>query len=457
MLNASTFDDTIVAVGTPPGAGGIGIVRLSGPDALAILRSLFRPSRTSPDAAPRRLCHGHIAEPEGGEVVDEVLATFMPAPYTYTRQNVVEINAHGGPVVLRRIVGLCLRQGARPAGPGEFTLRAFVNGRIDLTQAEAVRDVVSARTLLAARQAIAQLDGALGARVGRSRDRLLRCLAAVEASIDFEEVEGLPALEPELQAAIRELEELAKTAKTGIVRREGLRVAIVGRPNVGKSSLLNALLRADRAIVTDVPGTTRDTVEEAADVGGLTVVFVDTAGLDASATQDPAERLGRERSRRALASAQMVLLVLDASVPLEPADQEIAALASEAPAAVVVWNKVDLGDLGQPTPLSGRPEVHVSALTGLGLETLEQVILEQALEPGSAQEGPALSSERQRQAAIRALEAARAALAGVESGFGLDAVAEDLRAACHALGEITGETADEDVLARIFATFCVGK
>lgn len=456
-MRTSIFDDTIVAVGTPPGAGGIGIVRMSGPDALTILRSLFRPSTASPDVAPRRLCHGHIAEPGGGEVVDEVLATFMPAPHTYTRQHVVEINAHGGPLVLRRIVELCLQQGARPATPGEFTLRAFLNGRIDLAQAEAVRDLVSARTSLAARQAIAQLDGALSARVGRPRDRLLGCLAAVEAWIDFDEVEESPALGPELEAAVGELEELVRSAKAGIVRREGLRVAIVGRPNVGKSSLLNALLRADRAIVTDVPGTTRDTVEEAADVGGLTVVFVDTAGLDAGETEDPAERLGRERSRRALASAQMVLLVLDASVPLEPADREIAELTAGAPAAVVVWNKVDLGDLGQSAPLSGRPEVRISALTGLGLEALEQVILEQALGPGSAQEGPALNSERQRQAAMRALEAARDALTGVKSGLGLDAVAEDLRASCRALGEITGETVEEDVLARIFATFCVGK
>lgn len=456
MANVSGYDDTIAAVGTPPGPGGIGIVRLSGPKAADILRALFRPSRTPPERAPRRLCHGHIVDPKSEQVVDEVLATLMPAPHTYTRQDVVEINAHGGPFVVRRVLELCLELGARPADPGEFTLRAFVNGRIDLTQAEAVRDLVSARTSLAARQAIAQLDGALSTRVGALRDRLAAALAAVEAWIDFDDLDE-PDLEPILQEAISGLDDLVQSAHSGIVRREGIRVAIVGRPNVGKSSLLNALLRADRAIVTDVPGTTRDTVEEAADLAGITAVFVDTAGLRQGGTEDPVEALGQERSRRALESAQVALLVLDASRPLEPADREIAAMASHAPSAVVVWNKVDLADLGQANPLAGHAEVRVSALTGQGLDALERVVVVEALGSQAGQDGGALSSARQQRAASRALEAARAALAGIHRGLGLDAVAEDLRHACSALGEITGETVEGDLLARIFATFCVGK
>jgi tRNA modification GTPase len=451
-----SYDDTIVAVSTPPGAGGIGIVRMSGPEALRILRSLFRPSSTGPEQAPRCLCHGRLVDRADGTVVDEVLATFMPAPHTYTRQDVVEINTHGGPLVVRRTLELCLELGARLAEPGEFTLRAFLNGRIDLAQAEAVRDLVAARTSLAARQAVAQLDGLLSSRVRTVRERLQSCLAALEAWLDFDEGEE-PGLEPALQASNAEIEALVRSADAGIMRREGLRAAIVGRPNVGKSSLLNALLRSDRAIVTDVPGTTRDTVEEAADLGGLTVVFVDTAGLDQEETPDPVERLGRERSRRALESAHMVLLVLDASRPLEPADYEIARLAAQAPAAVVVWNKVDLNGPAQAAPLTGYPEVRVSALTGTGLDRLERVVVEQALGPDLAGQEAVLSSARQKMAAVRALEAARSALAGWQQGLGLDAVAEDIRVACRALGEITGETVEGDLLERIFATFCVGK
>lgn len=450
-----SLDDTIVAIGTPEGRGGIGIVRLSGPAALAVAQRLFRPSARLA-RRPRALCYGRVVDPAGGEDVDEVLAAYLPAPHTYTRQDVVEIDAHGGPYVLRRILGLCLREGARAAGAGEFTLRAFANGRIDLTQAEAVRDLVAAGSSAAARQAVAQLDGRLGSRVRQARAALLRALAEVEVGIDFDE-EDAPArdLGPLLQPVAAELADLLAGAASGIVRREGLHVAIIGRPNVGKSSLMNALLRAERAIVTPVPGTTRDTVEESASIGGVALVFVDTAGL-ALASTDPVERLGMARTEQAAQRADMALLVLDASAPLGDEDTAAARLAQRAPRALAVWNKCDLAMPTEPPPLDGANEVRVSALTGAGLADLEAALLGSVL--GQAGDGAgAITTERQRDAAARALEAVRRAMAAAGSGIPADLVAIDVRAAVDALGEVTGETADEDLLATIFASFCVGK
>ncbi len=448
--------DTIAAIATPLGVGGIGIVRLSGRDSLAILESLFRPVSTSPSAHPRSLCLGHIVDPIARDKVDEVLVSYMPAPHTYTREPVVEINAHGGGLVLRQVLRLCLSQGARQAEPGEFTLRAFINGRIDLTQAEAVRDLVSARTEGAQRQALAQLGGGLGARVHQCHEGLQRALMLAEAAIDLDEAVERDVIEEELAPAIALLEELTASVRRGRLCREGLRVAIVGSPNVGKSSLLNALLRSDRAIVTDIPGTTRDTLEEAVDLGGMAVTFVDTAGLRDDPRDDPVERLGQERSRRALDSADLALLVLDASRPLSAADRAAAAEAERSPLMLTVWNKIDLSPPKESRP-AGPPEVAVSALTGQGLEDLEQLVVELALgAEGDGDEAP-LTSERHAVAAQRALGAALAAREALEEGHPLDLIAQDLRDAGHHLGEITGKTVDRDSLLRLFGTFCVGK
>jgi len=463
-MGAFNLDDTIAAIATPLGEGGIGIVKLSGPRAVDILRSLFSPvtQSTAPlSFPPRQLRWGYIRDPRDGSIVDEVLAVVMPAPHSYTRQDVVEIQSHGGILPVRRILELVLGCGARPAEPGEMTLRAFLNGRIDLAQAEAVRDIVQARTEAALRVAVAQLGGQLSARVRPARAQLLNVLAYLEASIDFIEDEIPPqdVITP-LCAAADALAELLATADRGMIYRYGVRAAIVGRPNVGKSSLLNALLRGDRAIVTPIPGTTRDTLEEAINLQGVPLILVDTAGIRAH-PQDEVERLGVERSRAALRQADLALLVVDGSCPPEAADFEIAALIGEQPALVVV-NKCDL-----PAPaktdmtlsiLPSAPHLRISALTGQGIDELEAAILEKVL-GGQVltSDMPLVSSARHKAAISRAREHVLAAIEGHRKRLSADLVAIDVREAVDILGEITGETATADLLETIFSQFCIGK
>ncbi len=451
-----SLDDTIVAVGTPLGEGGIGIIRMSGPEAPAILRRLVAPTRSG-EWLPWRLRHGRVVEPDTGAPVDEVLAVWMAPPRTYTRQDVAEIHCHGGMVALGRVLDLCLRAGARLAEPGEFTLRAFLNGRLDLAQAEAVLDVVRAKSRAGLRLAMGQLEGKLSARVSAVRGQLVEALAHVEAAIDFPDDEippcDLPAL---LGGAAAELDALLAGAGQGMAYRQGLRTAIVGRPNVGKSSLLNALLRAERAIVAPIPGTTRDTVEESAVIGGMPLVLVDTAGL--TDTADPVERLGVERSRAALDAADLVLWVLDGSQPPTAQDQAIAGLV-EGRAGVLVVNKCDLPRApGHEALAPGWRGVQVSALTGQGLASLEQAVLDTVL-AGRVQAGqePLVSRPRHADALRRAREHVAAAARAHAEGWPDDCIAIDLRAAAAALGEITGETVSEDLVVRIFSSFCVGK
>lgn len=456
-----SLDDTIVAVATPPGEGGIGIVRLSGPDALSILQRLFTARSQSPIRKPQftpgRLTYGYVVDPATGQPVDEVLAVYMPAPRTYTRQDVAEIHGHGGPMPLRRILELTLRHGARLAGPGEFTFRAFVHGRLDLTQAEAVVDVVRARTEAGLRVALDQLDGRLSEATRAARRLLIDVLAHLEASIDFSEDEVPPQpVAPRLDQAAQAIRELLARADQGIILRQGVRVAIVGRPNVGKSSLLNALLRTDRAIVTPVPGTTRDTLEEAVNLGGVAFILIDTAGI---ATSDNiVEQLGIERSREALRRADLVLLVVDGSQELTPADLELAAQVGARPAIVVI-NKLDLPQrLNGAQPLPDAPCVQISALTGKGLDRLEKVLLDRVLGGTLAvPEAPLVTQPRHKAALHHALEHIQAAIRAEANRLTADLIAIDVTAAANALGEITGETASEDVLEAIFSQFCVGK
>lgn len=473
-----SLDDTIAAISTPIGEGGIGIVRLTGPEAAGILRRIFVPAcrqvaagrepaggdwPVPPGGAmaliPHHLHYGHVVEPESGETVDQVLAAFMPAPRTYTRQDVVEINGHGGIVALRRILALCLRRGARPAEPGEFTARAFLNGRLDLAQAEAVVDVVRAKTEKSLQAAVNQLSGRLSESVRAVRHLLVGVMAYLEASIDFVEDE-IPerCISGDLVAAGEKLSRLLVDADQGIIYRQGIRAAIVGRPNVGKSSLLNQLLRASRAIVTDIPGTTRDTLEETLNLQGVPVVLVDTAGISA-ATEDPIERLGIERSRRALAQADLALLVLDASESATGADRAIAALVGDKPAITVV-NKCDLVDDLETTRFAafGEPSVAMSALTGQGLAELEDTIVETVFAgQASASRSPAVTHPRHKEALCQTLEHVRAASAALESGLSADLIAIDIAGAVNTLGEITGQTASEDLLDTIFGNFCIGK
>ena len=463
-----SLDDTIAAISTPIGEGGIGIVRMTGPDAGNVLREVFVAGGQSnaPQLEPRTLHYGHIVDPTVGEVIDEVLAVYLPAPRTYTRQDVAEINGHGGIVALRRILGLCLRQGARLAEPGEFTARAFLNGRLDLAQAEAVLDIVRARTEVSLQAAMGQLAGCLSDRVRSVRARLLDALAYLEASIDFAEDE-IPEQDigADLDQAGSALSHLLAGADRGILYRQGVRAAIVGRPNVGKSSLLNALLRTSRAIVTDIPGTTRDTLEETLNLQGVPVVLVDTAGI-LEKTEDPIERLGIERSRAALAQADLALLVVDVSEPLTGADRAIAALANEKP-TIMVLNKVDLLEAAPGTRhpaqhafglLSNAPCVPVSVLTGQGLETLEEAVVDTVFSGQvRASEAPLVTSPRHKEALQRALDHVNAACMAHGAGQLADLVAIDLAAAVNALGEITGQTAGDELLDNIFSHFCVGK
>jgi tRNA modification GTPase len=463
------LDDTIAAIATAPGAGAIGIVRLSGPEAEPIARRIFRPSgRAKPRWRTHRLYHGHIVDPATGVAADEVLLAYMAAPRTYTRQDMVEISAHGGPVGLREILRLAVAAGARPAERGEMTLRAFLNGRLDLAQAEAVLDAIQARTPAALATAVAQIGGALSEQVSRVRDRVMGVYAALEATIDFAEDE-VPLPEPasmlaDLDAAAAALDQLLATARAGQLQREGVRIAIAGRPNAGKSSLLNALLQSDRAIVTDVPGTTRDVIEESIDLGGIPAVLLDTAGL--TETSDVVEQIGVARSRTALEQADLALCVFDASRPLRP-DDEIAALSRQRAVAgrgvVVALSKSDL-----PAAISSEeargvfhsvPVVHVSALYGTGLDALRAELERQA--KGNAAEAGGgqvmVTSARHRDALERALAALHDARASVVGGLAPDFTCIDLRIALESVGEITGQSVTEDLLTQIFSRFCIGK
>jgi len=453
------YDDTIAAIATPPGAGGIGIVRLSGGQALPVAERLFAPARPG-RWRPFVMRFGRVVD-RAGATLDEALAVYMRAPRSFTGEDVVEISCHGGPLVLRSVLDLALGHGARQAEPGEFTMRAFLSGRIDLSQAEATLDVINARTATGLALAQAQLGGWLAGEVRRAREELLAPLAYLTALIDFPEdhIEAEEALAP-IEAGLAAVERLLASADQGAIYREGARVALVGLPNVGKSSLLNALLRTDRAIVTPIPGTTRDTLEEAANLQGVPVVLVDTAGI--AETDDPVERIGIGRSRAALAQADLALLVLDASRPPEPAEAQIAALIGARP-ALLVWNKIDLLGEGRELPpfdadlpgLAGR--VAVSALSGARMDTLSHAVAA-ALGAGEAPAEPRLvSNPRHRDALARAAAHLRDALDGHARGLPPELLVVDLTAALAALGEITGEGVGDELLAAIFSRFCIGK
>lgn len=456
-------DDTIAAIATAPGEGALGVVRVSGPAAFAVAERVFRPARGGGRWEGFRARYGWAVHPRSGEVLDEVVALAMVGPRSYTGEDVVEFSCHGGPVVLRRVLEAVLAAGARLAEPGEFTRRAFLNGRIDLAQAEAVIDLIRARGEWARRAALAQLGGALSRRLREVREGIVRCLAHVEALLDFPEDEVEAWGEAELRARVEELAAevagLSAGYEAGRLVREGVRVAIVGRPNVGKSSVLNALLGEDRALVTAVPGTTRDVIEEGLVVEGVPLVLADTAGIREAG--DEVERLGIERAREVLRDADVILLVVDAAAGWTEGDEAVAGLV-DPERAVIALNKVDLGRPRVERAVlerlfAGRPVVEVSALEGRGIEELRRLLARAAWSGVAPREGLLVTRARHRDALERCREGLERAGAALREGLPADVVAAELRRAAGAVGEITGETVDEAVLETVFREFCLGK
>jgi tRNA modification GTPase len=477
--NPSMQNDTIAAIATPPGIGGIGVIRVSGADAFAAVRPIFRqPGRQADVLTSHLLTYGQIVDPTTEEILDEVFVAFMYAPRTYTREDVVEIQGHGGPLILQRMLRLVLAQGVRMADPGEFTLRAFLNGRLDLAQAEAVMDLIDAQTEAGQRLAMQQLRGHVSMQVQEARHAMLVVIARIEVSIDFPE-DDVPTpqpheLAPLIAAVQQQVSTLIAGSEQGRLYRQGLRTAIIGRPNVGKSSLLNALLRSERAIVTPVPGTTRDTVEEVANLRGIPLHLIDTAGI--TPTHDPVEEIGVQRSRSAAESADMILLVFDGSENLTAQDsqvsQELRALGFGANSTsgstdtsrpvIIVVNKsdrpqrLDIDEIQALWPQS--PLVTTSTLTGTGLAQLEETIADLVTSGKKLHsESVLITSTRHQEALRRAAAHLHASVASLNQGLPLDFVSIDLRAAFGALGEITGETASDDLLEQIFSEFCIGK
>jgi tRNA modification GTPase len=448
------LDDTIVAIATPPGRGGIGVLRLAGPEARAIAAPLLRLKH---ELAPGRAVFGELIEPDSGEKVDEVVATFFAKPHSYTTDDVVEISTHGAPVVLRHVVELCLGRGARLAEPGEFTLRAFLNGRLDLTQAEAVRDLIESQTLYQAKVAAQQLEGALSRRLQPIKEQLVQLIAVLEAGVDFAEddVSVMPG-EKILDGIARVREPLAKLLASfayGRTVHEGMTLAIVGRPNVGKSSLFNRLVERERAIVTATPGTTRDLVSETVSLGGIPVKLVDTAGIRPAA--DEAESIGVRKSYEALADADLVLVVLDASQPRAVEDDALLR-AAEGRNQIVVANKIDLGprDSGRGTQ---NGFVRTSATTGEGIPQLRDEILKHVGSPGAEIESGFLTNVRHEALVRESLAALAAAAESTRAGVPHEMLLLDLYNALRPLDAITGATTADDILNRIFSQFCIGK
>jgi len=464
--------DTIAAIAAG-GPSAIGVIRVSGPDCFALCGRVFRGKRPFGDLEPRRMALGEFLDAQG-RVVDRGLAVRFPGPGSYTGEDSAELHCHGSPVVLREVLGALFAAGARQAGPGEFTKRAFLGGRMDLTQAEAVVDLIDAETAAAARNAAAQLDGGLRRRLEPVQEALLDVTSRFYAVVDYPDEDIQDAGPEEIASALERAEgaltALLATCKRGRVLKRGVRTAIVGLPNAGKSSLLNALAGYDRAIVTDIPGTTRDTVEESVLCGGTPLRLIDTAGL--RETEDQVEKLGVERSRRAMEEAELILLVKDGAVEVCPENRAYleaeARLLNQVAETGKPWlcieSKCDLTgphafSLGLIRQDANNPAacLCVSSVTGQGLDRLEKAVAA-LFPPGSPEEaGSLLTDQRQEEAASRALAAVRRAREALEGGLTPDAVLTDAEEALDAVGELTGRTAREEIVQRIFSRFCVGK
>ncbi|HJF47071.1 MAG TPA: tRNA uridine-5-carboxymethylaminomethyl(34) synthesis GTPase MnmE [Limosilactobacillus oris] len=462
---ANSENDTIAAISTPVGEGGISIIRISGEDAVVVAKRLYRGSKDLAQVASHTINYGHIVDPDTGAEVDEVMVSVMRAPHTYTCEDVVEINCHGGLLATNRILQLVLSYGARMAEPGEFTKRAFLNGRIDLSQSEAVMDLIRAKTDKSMKVALNQLDGDLSRLIRHLRQDILDVLAQVEVNIDYPEYDAVEEMTTKMlkEKALdiqQRIQALLKTAKQGKVLREGLATAIIGRPNVGKSSLLNTLLHEDKAIVTDVAGTTRDVIEEYVNVDGVPLKLIDTAGI--RDTDDTVEKIGVERSKRALDAADLILLLIDSSAPLTAEDCELLT-ATHGKQRIVILNKTDLPrrvDLDELKKLTdGDALIETSIVKHEGMDQLGQQISKMFFNEGieSSQNNVMVTNARH----IGLLHQANAALSdvlkGINAGMPVDLVQIDMTRCWDLLGEITGDSYQDELLDQLFSQFCLGK
>lgn len=451
--------DTIAAISTPLGEGAIGIVRLSGTDSFAIAQRIFK-GKDLASVASHTLNYGHIVDPDKNEILDEVMVGAMRSPKTFTREDIIEINTHGGIAVTNEILQLVIREGARLAEPGEFTKRAFLNGRVDLTQAEAVMDIIRAKTDKAMNIAVKQLDGSLSDLINNTRQEILNTLAQVEVNIDYPEYDDVEEATTEI---IREktsefealLTNLLKTARRGKILREGISTAIIGRPNVGKSSLLNNLLREEKAIVTDIEGTTRDVIEEYVNINGVPLKLVDTAGI--RETEDIVEQIGVERSKKALKEADLVLLVLNASEPLTDQDRQLLEISQDSN-RIILLNKVDLPE---KIEIDQLPEGHIkiSVLKNQNIDQIEDRINALFFENAGLVEQDAtyLSNARHISLIEKAVESLQAVNEGLALGMPVDLLQVDLTRTWEILGEITGDAAPDELITQLFSQFCLGK
>ena len=445
---------TIVAVSTPRGRGALAVIRLSGPEAIAIARRMSGLEEVD----PRRALLVRLKRPSDNEILDQALLTCFPTPHSLTGEDVVEISCHGSPAIVRNIIDTTLELGAVLAGPGEFTLRALSNGKINLAQAEAIRDLIAAQTDAAVRQASRQLDGELSTALAPFKEKLVEVIVLLESAVEFVE-EDIPAvradeIERELASVAAGIGKLSESYSAGRLLQEGIRVAITGRPNVGKSSLFNSLVERERAIVTDIPGTTRDTLSETIDLEGIPVILTDTAGL--RETTEHIETLGIERTRRAMSDSDLVLVVLDGSIEPGPADRDLLEQTSGA-RRLIVMNKSDLPSFNDAACCRELEAINVSARTGEGLPSLRNAILATLNSKGMDDGSLLITNARHYDllcSAQREIEVARTALRDRHSE---ELVLAPLHNALRLLGQITGETTTEDILSEIFATFCIGK
>lgn len=458
------FEDTIAAISTPIGIGGIGIIRVSGKEAISIVNKIFRAANKKSlyEVDSHTITYGHIVS-QSGKVLDEVLIMLMKGPKTFTREDIIEINCHGGPIPLNAVLMETINAGARLAENGEFTKRAFLNGRIDLAQVEAIMDIIESKTELSLSQAVGQLEGNLSKKIKEYQDILMQIIARIEVSIDYPEYDDDEPItndfESELRELLKELNELLRTADTGKMIRDGVKTAIVGRPNVGKSSLLNALLEENKAIVTDIPGTTRDVVEAYLNIDGIPFQLLDTAGI--RETEDIVEQIGVERSKHSIEEADLVLVLIDAHEGLLEKDKEILEEV-HGKHVIYVLNKTDLESTISTEIVkqyfSNGKLVHISAKEQEGLKELRNAMKEIVLKGNATVSNEAtISNQRQKQALINAIKSLDKVIEAIEMGLPEDCLAIDLHDAFGHLGMIVGESLKEEIINQLFSRFCLGK